>query len=209
MPMRFSIGCFYRNNRRSCCPKKTSERLDNLNRMEASVKVVTIGGATQDIFIVYADIQTMRLHIKHYAKSFTLLGKGDKIEVKRIDYATGGGATNSAVSFKRQGFDAVPFFKIADDEPGRFIIQKLKEEKIITDYVVMNDDCTGISFVIPSGEGDRTIFAYRGANAYIGEQEIPYDLIDTADCLYITSLSGASAQLLLPITRYAQKKGIK
>src|SRR3990172_11556624 len=113
-------------------------------------KIVTIGGATQDIFIEYAEMQSMRLDTKRRSQFFTLLGKGEKIEVKNIHYATGGGATNSAVSFKRLGFDVVPFFKIAADEPGKFIIHNLKEEKIITDYVVKNDEHTGISFVVPS-----------------------------------------------------------
>ena len=171
-------------------------------------KIVTIGGATQDIFIEYAEMQSMRLDTKRRSQFFTLLGKGEKIEVKNIHYATGGGATNSAVSFKRLGFDVVPFFKIAADEPGKFIIHSLKEEKIITDYVVKNDEHTGISFVVPSLQGDCTILAYRGANAHLVDREISYDLINTANCLYITSLSGISAQLLLPITRYAHEHKI-
>lgn len=172
------------------------------------MKVLTIGGATQDVFVLYSDEESMHLQVGHETQSFTLLRKGSKIEVDKLHYATGGGATNSAVSFQRLGLDACAFFKIANDTQGTFVLNQLSQENVSTNHLITHDTCTGISLVIPSFEGDRTIFAYRGANATIKESEIPTELIKTADHLYITSLSGESSQLLLLITQLAKQHGI-
>jgi len=167
--------------------------------------VITIGGATQDIIIQYADIQSMHLHTHANTQTFTLLGAGDKIEIKALHYSTGGGATNSAVSFKRLDFEATACFTIGDDPTGEYILHELLQENITTLHTIAQHEQTGTSVIIPSCEGDRTIFAYRGANGHMQKEHIPYTHLENADVVYITSLSGDSAKLLPLITQHAKK----
>jgi len=169
-------------------------------------KVVTIGGAMQDVFTQYQDVDTLHLHTKEEDYAYVCMRAGRKIEIQNIIYYCGGGATNSAVSFARAGFDVQSFFKIGNDHAGDFILETLKKEHISTNHVIRTSDApTGQSFIIPGPQGNSAILAYRGANITLTEKEIPQDAIKNADQLYITSLSGPAAPLLIPITQLAKK----
>lgn len=146
-------------------------------------KIITIGGATQDIFI------------HHEAVDFAHL-TSCKIEVSGLHRATGGGATNSAAAFKRLGFDVAAFFKVGNDVAGKTVITDLTQAGINLQYVIKTDAApTATSFVIRHTT-ECIIFVYRGANMTITAEEVPYEAFDLVSCAYITSLSGVSASLL-------------
>jgi sugar/nucleoside kinase (ribokinase family) len=170
---------------------------------------MTIGGATQDIFIRYKYPEMMQLELDTKKRNFLLLEEGRKIDVSNLDYHTGGGATNSAVSFSRLGFDVRTFFKIGPDKAAEFVLQRLEHEGIDTRFIVHDTEIqTGTSFIVPCPSGDRVVLAYRGANAQLRIEEIPLDEISTCDQLYITSLTGCSSELLLPIVKHAKKHNV-
>lgn len=165
------------------------------------MKVLTIGGATQDVFIQY-DAKWAQLEEKKYV----ILQEGKKIDVQKISYATGGGATNSAVSFARLGFDTESIFKVGDDKEGTAILDELTREHVDITYCVQTKKHqTGISFIIPSPSGERTVLVYRGANIYLENNEIPVDAIAHNDWLYVTSLSQQASHVLPFITNQAKK----
>ena len=112
--------------------------------------------------------------------------EGKKLEVKNLVRSTGGGATNSAVSFKRLGHTVKSFFAIADDQAGHAITTVLAQEQIdINNIVRTNKAATGTSFIIPCPSGDRTVLVYRGANLTLTKDVIPYQAIDHCDQRYI------------------------
>lgn len=168
-------------------------------------KVLTIGGATQDVFIQYQPQESMRLHTESPGHCFLMIEEGQKIEVSDLLYHTGGGATNAAVSFQKLGFDATAFFKIARDTPGDFILHELKKFNIKTIPVISREGQTGTAFIIPCPSGERIIFVHRGINMNLSEDELPYDQIRAADIIYITSLNGPASELLPSIARYAKE----
>ncbi len=173
-------------------------------------KVMTIGGATQDIFIHYQHPEIMHLQNATGKHAYLMLEEGRKIDVSELEYHTGGGATNAAVSFKRLGFDVTTFFKIGPDKAAEFIWSRMAQEDIDTRYIVHDTELqTGTSFIIPSPSGDRVVLAYRGANAHLRLQEIPLEELTCCHQLYITSLTGNSSELLVPITTQAKKHGIQ
>ncbi|MEX0940296.1 MAG: carbohydrate kinase family protein [Candidatus Babeliales bacterium] len=173
-------------------------------------KILTIGGATQDIFISYEHAE-MVTYCKSEVqeKSYMLLQEGKKIEVQNIHYATGGGATNSAVSFKRLGFNVSTFVKVSEDIAAQEVLKKLEQEGINTEFIKQETKgSTGVSFILPTVSGDRIIFAYRGINGQVVKNDIPFDSIKEFDQLYITSLSGNSSDLFLPISKQAKEHDI-
>ncbi len=103
-----------------------------------------------------------------------LLEAGKKQELQDMVCHTGGGATNSAVSFARLGFDVSSFFKIGTDASGSMILDELT---IITYILIMcsktDKVATGTSFVIPCPSGDRATLMYRGANVTLTQAELP------------------------------------
>ncbi|MFH1644659.1 MAG: carbohydrate kinase family protein [bacterium] len=172
-------------------------------------KVLTIGSGTQDIFIDHKSPEFMTLASKGGTIQYALFESGEKIEVENIDYHTGGGSTNSSVSFKRLGFDSTCFCQIGSDTYGENILNDLKKEKVnITNIVKTKTYSSGVSFIINSAHGERTIFAYRGANAHVSKNLIPFSEIKKQDLIYITSLSNDSAKLLPDITKFAKENKI-
>ncbi len=173
------------------------------------MKCMTIGGATQDTIIQYEPQEMLQLHTKYGQQAFLIIEEGKKIEVQSLDYFSGGGATNSAVACKRLGIDVTIACKIGTDIQGEFVQYDLAQEDISIEHISYSDTLpTGSSIIVPCRSGDRCIFALRGANTQLTEQEIPEEIIKQCDFLYITSLSGESSKLLLPITKLAKQHGV-
>ncbi len=169
-------------------------------------KIITIGSAMLDLFIQQEQLPCT--HDKKSNKNFMLLEIGKKQEISTLEKQSGGGATNAAVSFARLGFSTHTFFKAGADCESDFVVRELEKEGIDTTLVLrMADTMTGLSIIIPCPAGERTVLAYRGANLTLKEKEIPFKALDACDALYITSLTGATAPLLLPITQHAKKQG--
>ena len=167
-------------------------------------RVCAIGGATLDLVISYEDMEMMRLEKPGNCTNYLLLAEGHKIEVSDLHYFSGGGATNAAVTFKRQGLDVFLFCKIGQDAAGKVVLDDLHKHNLNTDHFQYSTTTgTSSSFVVPALSGDRTIFAYRGANAKLLTRELPIDGIKNSDFVYVTSLSKESAARLPDIVKIA------
>lgn len=172
-------------------------------------KVLTIGSATQDIFIDYKSPQAKMLGDSSADScSYLLVAEGCKIEVNDLFYTTGGGSTNTAVSFKKLGFDTTSFFQIGDDPESTFIIEQLSHQEISLDYIQKANYKTGCSFILPSPTGNQPILAYRGVNAFLQQDDLPLEKIKDFDLIYITSLSGQSSTCLEPLAKKAHALNI-
>ena len=172
------------------------------------MKILTIGGAIRDVFVQCEESKEMHIQKEEGKQAFFFL-VGSKIDVTHLTYHSGGGATNTAVSFKRLGFEVSAFFKTGNDHDREIILEELAEEHVDTHLALVDAvQKTGVSLIMPSPNGDSTVLTYRGANAHVQIDEIPFKEISLVDCLYITSLSGESAQLLPAITSYAKKNKV-
>jgi ribokinase len=172
-------------------------------------KVLTIGSGIQDVFTKYDSVETLDFHTKEENFAYVCMRAGRKIELQDIEYHCGGGATNSAVSFARNGFEVESFFKIGNDVAGDFILDSLKKNNVSTAHVVRtNEKPTGQSFIIPGPHGNSAVLVYRGANITLKQEELPEDAIKNADQLYITSLSGPTAPLFIAIAQMAKKHNV-
>jgi len=80
--------------------------------------VITIGTATQDVFLKSRDFKVLKdeRFITGQAECFAL---GAKIEVPDIFFTTGGGATNAAVTFARQVLKLPQFAKWGKTPPAK------------------------------------------------------------------------------------------
>lgn len=165
-------------------------------------KVLTIGGAMYDIFIQLDTAQTLKTLNNHQC---LVLSDGKKMEVDQVTYHTGGGATNAATLFSLCDFATTVFCKVGTDDAGEFIINSLNGRGINTSAILKTPILpTGTSFIMPNPSGNRTALVYRGANMTLQEQELPYELLSQAPLIYITSLSGQTAQFLPIITNVAR-----
>ncbi|MEK7635698.1 MAG: carbohydrate kinase family protein [Patescibacteria group bacterium] len=149
--------------------------------------VITIGTATRDIFLTspFFKVVSDEAHLKKIgfptgeAQCFAL---GGKIEIDKPIFITGGGATNAAVTFARQGLKAAALIKVGKDSAGEEIINELKKEKIsvLTLYPIPytlnpNNNGTAYSTILLAPNGERTILVYRGASESLSINEISFD----------------------------------
>lgn len=175
-------------------------------------KILTVGSAMLDLFPDLGKDILPCIDRKESRQSFMLLEVGRKVEIPGIHRCSGGGATNAAVSFSRQGFDVQAFFKTGIDCESEFIKRQLDHDNVDTSASISTTTTpTGLSLIFPCPGGDRTTITYRGASITLAEQELPLALLKNSmgiDCLYVTSMSGITAPLLLPLVKTAHEQKI-
>ena len=146
--------------------------------------IITIGTATRDVFLTSPLFKILRdpEHLRKIgfstgeAQCFAL---GGKVEVDEPIFTTGGGATNAAVTFSRQGFNVAALIKIGQDETAANILKELKKEKIIPLAVREKNKTTAFSTILLSPSGERTVLVYRGASEDLKTKEIPFEKLQS------------------------------
>jgi len=141
--------------------------------------VITIGTATRDVFLKSPLFKVLR-DSKHLKKIGVSTGEaqcfalGSKIEVESPIFTVGGGATNAAVTFSRQGLKTAALFKIGDDESAEYILKTIQKEEITSLAINDRNKKTAYSVILLAPGGERTILVYRGASEELKIQEIPF-----------------------------------
>ncbi|MBI3963686.1 MAG: carbohydrate kinase family protein, partial [Candidatus Kerfeldbacteria bacterium] len=119
--------------------------------------VVTIGSASRDVFIHSSAFLTVADR-RFPTGAGQCVSLGSKIEVDDIWFETGGGATNAAVTFVRNGFRTAVISKVGYDIRATEILRTLAQEKIDTAPVVQRRGAsTGYSVILTNRKGGRTI----------------------------------------------------
>src|ERR1035438_5676424 len=101
--------------------------------MNSDKTVLTFGAASQDVFVggkALAAKRDVRSH--EYIEMFPL---GAKVELDSVTFDIGGGATNAAVAFARQGFNVSYVGKIGRDPAGTEVLRVLQRERVGTERV--------------------------------------------------------------------------
>lgn len=169
--------------------------------------IITVGSATRDVFLKTGDFE-MRKHADSPTGLEECLPLGAKIEIKEIAFTTGGGGTNSAVTFARQGFDTACVGVVGDDSAGDEIIKELKSEGVNVDYMSRHgDDITAYSTILVHQSGERTILSYKGEGQHFELKKIPIKKFK-AQWFFLDSLGG-HYDLLDALVRHAVENGIK
>ncbi|MBI4119061.1 MAG: carbohydrate kinase family protein [Parcubacteria group bacterium] len=153
--------------------------------------VITIGTATRDAFLKSDAFKTVST--PEFVSGWGLcLPAGDKIDLEDVVFATGGGATNAAVTFSRQGYHTAAVCRIGDDVSGREVLKDLQTEHISTGFVVQDENAkTAYSVLILSPSGERTVLTYRGASEHFEAADInPRTL--TAKWFYLAGSASVS-----------------
>jgi ribokinase len=160
--------------------------------------IITFGSATKDInlkskaFRVLKGLPTGQAGDKDFVTGEGLcLALGSKIDIDDIKFTSGGGGTNTAVTFAKQGFRTAFCGMVGEDDSGREIIRELKFSKVDVGLVLKTKEkATNHSVIISNiGENDRTILAYRGAAGLMGKNNIPWKKLKTK-WIYLAPLSG-------------------
>jgi len=169
--------------------------------------IITIGSATRDIFMKSEQFKIVedKSFATGQGECFAL---GSKIEVKEIVFTSGGGGTNAAVTFARQGLKTSCVGAIGDDFNGKDITDELNREGVSADHFQINKDGhTAYSVILVHESGERTILSYKGEGQNFDVKEIPFDKLG-ASWLFLDSLGG-HYDLLETAVNWAVKNKVK
>lgn len=165
--------------------------------------VVTFGQATLDVYLMSKKFTIVRdsRFITGYVECFAF---GTKIELDDILFEVGGGATNTAVTFSRQGLATSIVSKIGSDYAAEEILSSLKRHGISTQHLVLANGRSGYDTIFLGPRGERTILVYRGVAPTLTVKEVPWHRIRSR-WLYVSSLGG-NLPLLRSILQFAKKR---
>jgi sugar/nucleoside kinase (ribokinase family) len=162
--------------------------------------VITIGAAVVDIFVKSDSVVQDGKYQKFEVSS--------KNEIDSSLICSGGGATNSAVTFSRFGLKTIPVSLLGTDHLSNYIIDDLKKDKISSNLLIhQNLEPTDFSVIFVDKFGGRSVFTNRGTSS-LTSKDIPWEKISKTKWLYITSLEG-NLDLLETIIGFAKENNIK
>ena len=150
--------------------------------------VITFGSATRDVYL-----KSEGFEIRQHSDSPTGVEQcfplGAKIEVKQIVFTTGGGGTNAAVTFSRQGLKTGSVGVVGNDFNGQEIVKELKREKIKPFFTIHKDDFTAYSVILVHSNAERTILSYKGEGQHFDASAILWKKLK-AKWFFFDSLGG-------------------
>lgn len=175
--------------------------------MTSPVKILSVGAAVQDVFLSSSEEFVPVSDVKSH-EQFMRLELGAKADVNKINFSTGGGATNAAVTFARQGLHSVFMGTLGHDPAGRAVLEDLDKEGVDTSQVSYSDKySTGYSVLLLAPNGERTILTYRGASTHYHVSNFDLEPV-SVDWMYVSSMSG-NFEVLDKLFRQAKQKNIR
>jgi len=168
--------------------------------------VITIGSATRDVFLKSEGFE-IRKHTDSPTGVEQCFPLGAKIEAKKIVFTTGGGGTNAAVTFSRQGLKTGSVGVVGADFNGKEIIKELKREKVKPFFTIHKDDLTAYSVILVHSSAERTILSYKGEGQHFNPDEISWKKLK-AKWFFLDSMGG-NFYLLQRAFEYAASRNFK
>ncbi|NQV00391.1 MAG: carbohydrate kinase family protein [Parcubacteria group bacterium] len=169
--------------------------------------IITFGSATRDAFFYSPDFKI--LENKEFLSGRALaLDLGSKVEIDDVVFTTGGGGTNTAVSFSGLGFSTTCVAQVGEDLSGKHIVEELNENNVDTSFIMKDEkEKTAYSVILSSKDEGRTILVHRGASSYINNEKINWDELKSK-WFYIASTNG-NFDLLNKIFEKAKENNTK
>lgn len=150
-------------------------------------EVVTLGASLVDLYI-----QSNEFSLSPSEQGVLLCSKyGDKIDVENFTITSGGGASNTAVGFARQGFKTAVITELGRDALAQLILEDFQKENVETAWVIQEKrEETGMAVILVAQDGGRTVMVHRGASSMLENNDVPW--LELAECRWIhaTNLSG-------------------
>lgn len=171
--------------------------------------IITFGSAIQDIYI-----KPEKFKILGSSKFATGRGVcfnlGSKIDVSEMDFLSGGGGTNVAATFSKQGFLTAFCGAVGLDVSGTNLIDELSRLNVDIRFVKrFAEKPTSHSIILSGLKEDRTIFVYKGASELLHTDMIPWQDIRETRWFYLAPLAGELCNNFEPIVDFAKENNIK
>ena len=122
---------------------------------------------------------------------------GDLSEINRFTKGIAGAEVNVGIGLARLGIHVNYMTKLGDDPFGLYIVKRLQQENIRTDYVLFDSVYrTGLQIKNKVKDGDPKVAYYRKGSAFTTLTKTDVDRIDfsNVDVFHITGIPPATSQ---------------
>lgn len=162
--------------------------------------VISIGAATVDIFV-----KSQEFNLRD---NLLTLVRSSKNEISDGLICSGGGATNSSVSFSRLGLKSACVSLLGSDPLKEYILSDLTKNKVDTSFLItQKNSSTDWSVILVASDGSRSILTNRG-DSCLQTKNIKWKNLEKTKWFYITSLEG-NLDFLEKIIGFAKDFNIK
>ena len=170
-------------------------------------KVIVIGAAVEDVLLRSKALKTVKGHEVPGGLAMCEV-VGGKLEAEESMVVSGGGGTNVAVGLHRMGEAVKMISRIGNDDLGEVMTKELEKEGLDLSMLQKGKGKTGLSVVLVSADGGRSIVTYRGESGLIDAKEINWEEVKKADWIQVSSLGG-EMQFLEDLILFAFNYGVK
>ena len=172
--------------------------------------VVSVGSAVVDYYFESKNFVSVEDKAFDTGRGICL-SLGSKLFADDVHFTTGGGALNAAISFVNHGLHAGIAAKVGDDTNGEIIRQRIEQNGIADDFLVVDKEKkTTMSVILHAKEGERSIITYKGASNYLTDDSIDIGkLLFHTTWLYITHIPAECDRLFHRILSETKKRGVK
>jgi len=155
--------------------------------------VITFGSSTVDVFL-----KVKKLSFR----------AGSKHLIDNLEVVSGGGGTNTACAFSKQGLKTAHVGLLSNDIFSHVILKDLKRFKV-KKFFQRTDKKTAFSLILSPFQKERSILFYEGASHFLSKKHIPFKKIRKTKWFYLAPLHRKSALVLKPLVKFAKENGIK
>lgn len=152
-------------------------------------KVVVIGAAVVDVLMKSRSLKVVKGHEVPGGIAMCEM-IGGKMEAEESLVTSGGGGTNVAVGIHRLGEAVKMISRIGSDDLAEVMQKQLKKEGIDLSMLQTGQGQTGLSIVLVSSDGERSIVTHRAESGLIDSREIDWSELKKADWIQVSSLGG-------------------
>lgn len=166
---------------------------------------LSIGGSVFDVFVQAEHEKVLRMSDQKAFQDFLLFPLGEKLDIGKLHSAFGGGAANVSVGLSQAGFKAAIFSVVGDDYYGHEIIRNLKSRGVAVEGVKrIKNIASGLSLVLNSFDGERTILSSRTANRSINAKGLP-KFLNASSWVHLTSLAGNHSDIFREVVAWKKR----
>jgi fructokinase len=174
-------------------------------------KVICIGSATKDIFVVLNETEIKENKEKLTEKKTISLEFGAKIYADNLSEEVGGSAVNVATGLNLGGFRSFVLARTDKSEVGKWIQKKIGRLKLKKNYMqARGSDPSAISVIISDKKHlDHTIIRTGDSVKWFDLEKALKKFREKVDWIYMGSLKEKSVEKIEKIVAFSQDKKAK
>ena len=177
------------------------------------MRIIGIGNALLDVLLrLESDSVLTEMGVKKGAMD--LIDESKMREIQKTQSGLqrsevpGGSVCNTMRAMARLGAEVGYIGKIGDDNAGKIYEDETKRAGV-NPFFVRAEGISGCSTVLISPDGERTMATYLGPAATLSDEEIPDEILQPYDCLYMEGYLISDEKLFLPMLKRAKRLGLK